>query len=71
MNKEYLKKWAIAAGIRAIRTFAQVAAAGITTGAALGEVPWANIMSVAAVAAIYSILMAAAGIPEVPKEDEA
>lgn len=61
------KKWAKAAGIRAIRTFAQVAGSMITVGAAVSELNWGYIASVAVVAAIYSILTSVAGLPEVDK----
>lgn len=70
MNGEYWKKWWAAAGIRAVKTFAQVAASGITLGATLGDMNWQTIASVAAVSAIYSLLTSLAGIPEVPKEAE-
>lgn len=59
------KNWWKAAGIRAIRTFAQSFAAGITAGAAIHEVNWSYIGSVAAVAAILSLLTSLAGLPEV------
>lgn len=59
------KDWATAALIRAVRSFAQVALGGITVGAALDEVSWLHILSVAAVAAIYSILTSVVtGLPE-------
>ena len=67
---EYWKKWWAAAGVRAVKTFAQVAASGITLGATMGEMDWRSIASVAAVSAIYSLLTSLAGIPEVPKEEE-
>ena len=70
MNGEYWKKWWAAAGIRAVKTFAQVAASGITLGATLGDMNWQTIASVATVSAIYSLLTSLAGIPEVPKEAE-
>lgn len=62
-------KWLRAALIRAIRTFAQVFAGGIAVGAALSEVNWKYIASVAAVSAIASIATSLAGLPEVPKGD--
>ena len=58
------KKFFIAALIRAVRTFAQAMASGITIGAALSEIDWKYIASLAAVSAIYSILMSLAGLPE-------
>lgn len=61
-----LRDWAIAALIRAIRTFAQTAAALIGTGAVgFTDLDWIRIASVAGVAAVLSILTSVAGIPEV------
>lgn len=59
------KNWWKAAGIRAVRTFSQALIAGIGTGAALLEVNWSYALSVAAVAAILSLLTSLAGLPEV------
>ncbi len=70
MKKDYIKKWFKAAGIRAIKTFAQTFTSGITVGAALSEINWPYIASVAAVAAIFSIGTSVAGIPEVEKIEE-
>lgn len=56
--------WLKAAGIRAIRTFAQTAASLITVGAILSEINWGTVFSAAAVAAIYSLLTSLAGLPE-------
>lgn len=63
-----LKKWAIAAGIRSLKTFAQTFGSFITVGAAWGELDWEYILSVSAVAAIYSIVTSVAGLPEVKEE---
>ena len=64
MDKEYLKKWIKAAGIRALKTFAQAAVASISVGAAMNEIDWVPVLSVAAVAAVCSILTSIAGLPE-------
>lgn len=56
--------WLKAAGIRALKTFAQTFASMITIGAAFHEIEWAYVASVAGVAAVYSILTSLAGIPE-------
>ena len=48
--------WFKAAGIRMIRTAAQVALAMLSIGMTVSEVDWLNILSVSAVAAIYSLL---------------
>lgn len=71
MSKNFLKEWSKAAGIRAIRTFAQVAIATIgTTAATINEVNWLFVFSTAALAGVLSILTSiATGLPEV-KEDE-
>ena len=63
MNKNF-KTWIKAAGIRAIRTFAQTAASLITVGALMSEVSWGVVFSSAAVAGIYSLLTSVAGLPE-------
>ena len=62
-------KWWKAAGIRAIKTFAQSFAAGLTIGATMQDISWGYLASTAAVAAIYSLAMSLAGLPEV-KDDE-
>lgn len=60
------KAWIKAAGIRAIRTFAESALAYIGTGAILiGDVNWLGVVSAGALGAVVSILMALAGLPEV------
>lgn len=64
MNKNF-KTWIKAAGIRAIRTFAQTAASLVTVGALMSEVSWGVVFSAAAVAGIYSLLTSVAGLPEV------
>ena len=66
------KKWFKAAGIRAMRTFAQAMLAYIGTGAlVLGDVNWIAALSAGAFGAVSAILMALAGLPEVDKEEEA
>ena len=62
------KEWAIAALIRAIRTFAQTFAGCIAVGAAVNEVEWLRALSVSGVAFVLSILTALGGLPEVEKE---
>jgi hypothetical protein len=60
--------WWKAASIRAIKTFAQTALSMMTIGQAFIEVNWMNVLSVAGVAAIYSLLTSIAGLPEVKSE---
>ena len=65
------KKWIKAAGIRAIRTFAEAALAYIGTGAiVLGDVNWLGVMSAGAFGAITALLLALAGLPELKEEKE-
>ena len=63
------KRWLKAAGIRAIKTFAQTAAATIGVNATIGAVNWIAVGSAATVAAILSMLTSLAGLPEI-KESE-
>ena len=64
MSKEFLKKWARAAAVRAIKTVAQTAAATIGTAAVLGDVNWVSCASASALAGILSLLTSVAGLPE-------
>ena len=64
------KKWLRAAGIRAIKTMAQAAIAGIGTAAAMGQVDWKYVLSASALAGVLSVLMSIAGIPEVESEEK-
>lgn len=59
------KAWLKAAGIRAIKTFAQTAC-GLIGGELVGivEVDWPGVLSVAATAAVLSLLTSVAGLPE-------
>lgn len=59
------KKWIKAAGIRAVKTFAQAAVAMIGTAVVLGEVDWIAVFSAAALAAILSLFTSVAGLPEI------
>ena len=64
-KNDYLKRWAKAAGIRALKTVAQTAVATIGTAAALGDVNWILVVSASALAGIRSLLTSVAGLPEV------
>ena len=60
-----IKQWALAAGVRAVKTAAQSAIGTIGASVAMGEVDWALVGSAALLAAIVSVLTSLAGIPEV------
>lgn len=62
--KRNWKKWLYAAGVRAVKTVCQVALSYITIGAAISEIDWKNLASVAIVAGIYSLITSLAGLPE-------
>ncbi len=57
-------KWFKAAGIRAIKTVAQTAAATIGTSAAMGDVNWLMVGSASLLAGVLSLLTSVAGLPE-------
>lgn len=68
MSKAKFLKWAKAAGVRAIKTVAQTAAATIGTSAMLSQVDWKLVVSAALLSGLLSVLTSVGGLPEV-KED--
>lgn len=58
------KSWLRAAGIRAVKTVAQTAAATIGTSAVMGEVNWMMVGSASLLAGILSLLTSVGGLPE-------
>lgn len=64
MNKAKVIKWLKAAGVRALKTTAQTAAATIGTAALISEVDWLIVASASALAGLLSLLMSVAGLPE-------
>lgn len=63
--KENTRSWIRAAGIRAVKTFAQTMIATIGTTAVLEDINWAVVISASLLAALLSILTSVAGLPEV------
>lgn len=58
------KKWAKAAGIRAIKTVSQAAVAAIGSATVLGQVDVKVVASTAVLAGVLSLLTSVAGLPE-------
>lgn len=66
---DFITKFALSAGKRALWTFAETAVGMITVGQAFTEVNWLHIISVAGVAAIVSLLKSIIiSMPEMKKE---
>lgn len=67
-NLKNWKKWLKCAGIRAVKTVAQTAAASIGTGAVFSDVKWEMVAASSLLAGILSLLMSVAGLPECKEE---
>lgn len=64
-RKSIWVEWLKAAGIRAVKTWAQAGVAYLGTGAVgVLEVDWIGFMSITVMAAVLSLLMSLAGLPE-------
>ena len=59
------RDWWAAAGVRAIKTFAQTAVALLPAAATIQAVDWKTVLGTAALAAVASMLTSLAGLPEV------
>ena len=73
MNRTYWIKWAKAAGVRAVKTMAQVAGSMLVIGA-FNETAWGIMIQTVLVSGLASVLTSIAGLPEVDgetTEDEA
>lgn len=62
------KKWIRAAGIRAIRTFAQSMIAALGCSLTIYEVDWKYVAGVSLLAGVLSVLTSMAGLPECEEE---
>ena len=63
------KEWAKAAAVRAVKTMAQAAIAGIGAATVISAVDWRMVVSTAVVAGVVSSLTSVAGIPEVKSKE--
>lgn len=66
--KRKIKNWIKAAGVRAVKTVAQTAAATIGTSAVISQVDWKVVISASLLAGMLSVLTSVAGLPEVKEE---
>ncbi len=67
MKRDWIQ-WIKKAGVRAIKTVAQAAVAGIGTAAVMGQVDWKYVASASLLAGILSMLTSVAGLPELKEE---
>ena len=63
------RAWIRAAGVRALKTVAQTAAATIGTSAVISEVNWLMVASASVLAGVLSLLTSVAGLPELEQDD--
>lgn len=68
MRRDWLE-WTKRAGVRAIKTVAQAAIAGIGTAVAMGQVDWRHVASTSLLAGALSLLTSVAGLPELKKNE--
>ena len=64
-SKQKILTWLAAALVRALKTFAQTAAAMLPVEMTITEVSWGVLFGTAALAAVASLLTSLAGLPEV------
>lgn len=65
MKNKKIETWVKAAGVRAVKTVAQAAVAGIGTAVVMGAVDWKYVTSASVLAGVLSLLTSVAGLPEV------
>lgn len=65
-----IRNWCRAAGVRALKTMAQAAAATIGTAAVLSSVDWKLVISSSVLSGVLSLLTSIAGLPELKENME-
>ena len=65
----YWKAWLRCAGMRALKTLAQTAAATCGASALITDVDWLVVGSASLMAAALSLLTSVAGLPELPEPE--
>lgn len=65
MDRNGYVVWLKAAGVRAVKTVAQTAAATVGTAAVMSEVDWLMVASASLLAGILSLFTSVAGLPEI------
>lgn len=70
MKNIFTLEWLKAAGMRAIKTFAQTALATIGVNATMGSVDWILVGSTSLLAGILSLLTSITGLPEIKGNGE-
>lgn len=63
------KRWAKAAGVRALKTFCQCIIGMIPAAVTIVQVDWKTVLGTAALAAVVSLLTSVAGLPELEVDD--
>lgn len=66
----YTKDWFKAAGVRALKTVCQTAAAMIGTAAVIADVDWGAVVSASILAGFLSLLTSVAGLPELKANED-
>lgn len=64
-----MREWLKAAGIRALKTFAQTCVAMLPIGVSIEQVSWPMVLGTGALAAVASIFTSIAGLPEVKAQE--